>query len=715
MIMMIMMIMMMMMMMMMMIMIMIMMMMRVMMMIMLELTLTQRIFLMNRQDNRFPHHGAVTDVNVWSRVLTEQEVSDWQHCRRDLEDPLLAWHSAQLNVYKLNISKIERRHTCLKPVPVETDYVGYSIQRSFHSTKRLCASIGGEIALSRDEESFSRISGLVERNLSRVSPHECLRLIWSGHEKEDGVWREGGGQVMTWQDWEGGFPVDRPRYDCIQQDLETGRILKDNDNNNKNNSGKIRNAYCSWSAKLSWPICPVCQLGREKRNFVLEGVCVESSVDAMFVMIGPTEFLGYISSRMTYSVERDRWEILNSSDTAQVLAFMKGRDSRRDFPIGVNRWTFLDTTCTDPGLKERSLSLHQDLQDQFWCGDGTWTPSQRVCDDFSDCHDGSDERNCSFLNLRPRTGIINGPPTIRKRSKYQPIVLNATFIVLDVFEISQIDFSFDLHFILEIQWFDEHLNFEYLKNDDHDNVVPESLRLEIWTPTVEFSKVKRDSTSSFNDRLIVLKRDLPSRDADLDSVNAREVYSGRHNPLKIFLERRKEFSCSFDNIKNFPFGQQNCFLQFQLVGVNNKVSTEVVGDVLVVGQYLVSNWTVSQERSTRTGRIMTRITMVLSRKMISIFMVTYLPTILINMINQATNYIPGVTKYDMIYTINVTCMMVLASIYLSISSSLPVTADIKPVEVWLIFNLAYPFLTILVNIVLQVEINIYRIMTWVSS
>ena len=33
-------------------------------------------------------------------------------------------------------------------------------------------------------------------------------------------------------------------------------------------------------------------------------------------------------------------------------------------------------------------------------------------------------------------------------------------------------------------------------------------------------------------------------------------------------------------------------------------------------------------------------------------MVIYLPTILMNMINQATNYIPTDEKYDLIYTIN---------------------------------------------------------------
>ena len=85
-------------------------------------------------------------------------------------------------------------------------------------------------------------------------------------------------------------------------------------------------------------------------------------------------------------------------------------------------------------------------------------------------------------------------------------------------------------------------------------------------------------------------------------------------------------------------------------------------------------------------------------------MVNYLPTILMNIINQLTNYIRGDSKYDLNVTVNITSMMVLASIYLSVSSSLPSSSTIKPVEVWLLFNLAYPFLVIFVNIILQVGI-----------
>ena len=48
-------------------------------------------------------------------------------------------------------------------------------------------------------------------------------------------------------------------------------------------------------------------------------------------------------------------------------------------------------------------------------------------------------------------------------------------------------------------------------------------------------------------------------------------------------------------------------------------------------------------------------------------------------------------------------MMVLASVYLSVSASLPSTSDIKPVELWLLVNLAFPGLVILLQVVLQVN------------
>ena len=127
----------------------------------------------------------------------------------------------------------------------------------------------------------------------------------------------------------------------------------------------------------------------------------------------------------------------------------------------------------------------------------------------------------------------------------------------------------------------------------------------------------------------------------------------------------------------------------------------------MVGQYFVEGWSknITNMQGSSTMQVL-RISVQFRQKFLSIFMVTYLPTILMNIINQATNYLSGESKYDLVITVNITSMMVLASIYLSVSTSLPSTPNIKPVESWLLTNLAYPFLVILVNIALQASASI---------
>ena len=122
-----------------------------------------------------------------------------------------------------------------------------------------------------------------------------------------------------------------------------------------------------------------------------------------------------------------------------------------------------------------------------------------------------------------------------------------------------------------------------------------------------------------------------------------------------------------------------------------------------VGEYEIRNWTLSTGQVTKDGAIGLKVHLELGRNLVSIIMVTYLPTILINIINQATNYVLTGENYDLIVTVNITSMMVLASIYLSVSNSLPTTANIKPVEIWLLFNISYPFIVIIINIILKVN------------
>ena len=92
----------------------------------------------------------------------------------------------------------------------------------------------------------------------------------------------------------------------------------------------------------------------------------------------------------------------------------------------------------------------------------------------------------------------------------------------------------------------------------------------------------------------------------------------------------------------------------------------------------------------------------LGRDFTSIFTITYLPTILMNIINQATNYLDNTEHLELIITVNITSLMVLSALYISVSNSLPATSDIKHVDIWLLFSLFIPFCFVLLNILIYV-------------
>ena len=163
-----------------------------------------------------------------------------------------------------------------------------------------------------------------------------------------------------------------------------------------------------------------------------------------------------------------------------------------------------------------------------------------------------------------------------------------------------------------------------------------------------------------------------------------------------------DFFCDFAGIARYPFDHQQCSVEIVMMGYSEDMAVLVPMNITNKGPSSIGQYDVERWERTR-GETGLRITVYLGRNIASIFMITYLPTILMNLINQATNYTRH--NYEMLITVNITCMMVLASVYISVSNSLPDTAAIKNIEIWLLFNLAYPVMVILINIILQVYNN----------
>ena len=76
----------------------------------------------------------------------------------------------------------------------------------------------------------------------------------------------------------------------------------------------------------------------------------------------------------------------------------------------------------------------------------------------------------------------------------------------------------------------------------------------------------------------------------------------------------------------------------------------------------------------------------------------YLPTILVLCIVYATNFFKEFF-FEAIVTVNLTALLVLTTLFISVSSALPSTAYVKMVDVWLIFAQLIPWVEVCIFLI----------------
>ena len=415
-----------------------------------------------------------------------------------------------------------------------------------------------------------------------------------------------------------------------------------------------------------------------------------------------------------WSSSNQRWEIVHVN-TNSVEAFT---NKSADLPVGSNPWFFTDGSCTEDNQQWKNLNLHLLVEQPgtFCCEDGSCLSSDMRCDGDRDCEDASDEEGCNMIVL-PSFGYKKQMPPRVLGGDPLNVLIETT--ILNIYDVDETASILKLSLCIELKWKVESgdIKFNFLNTNPRKNAVTIKDQDKIWLPNVNFRSLsKKDDLFETLRNVFVEKLSNP-----IMFNEEREVYDGHENNFIIETVNKASFICYFDSLKIYPFGIQKCSFKLFIPGIDNNL-TRLIPSRLIdvgpvhVGDYQVLKWTFE------TGFVITETqekfpskyqlqndqgliyTVHLKRNLWNVLLTTYLPTILMNLINQATNYISSPDKYELIITVNITCMMVLSSIYLAVSTSLPTTAVVKPVEIWLLFSLFFPVLIIMVNILIQVFI-----------
>jgi glycine receptor len=124
---------------------------------------------------------------------------------------------------------------------------------------------------------------------------------------------------------------------------------------------------------------------------------------------------------------------------------------------------------------------------------------------------------------------------------------------------------------------------------------------------------------------------------------------------------------------------------------------EYLGDKDLL-QFTVSNFTISGLKNDT----IIEVEFTLQRMVMFHLVNTYMPTVCIMIIVEITLFIDE-SHFDSNIMVALTGMLVMYTLYQSISLTLPPTAYLKLLDIWLIFSLVMPFLIFMVEVFWEIE------------
>ena len=185
-----------------------------------------------------------------------------------------------------------------------------------------------------------------------------------------------------------------------------------------------------------------------------------------------------------------------------------------------------------------------------------------------------------------------------------------------------------------------------------------------------------------------------------NEVEEREIFKGSENRLIMNQTYTHEFHCLYD-LRNYPFDKQTCSINIEtsetdrstLSLIPKKLWMEQVRDMTL---FKMEYWDLGY-RNKNAPEEGISMTIVIRRKIMSEMMSTYLPSILLLMITFATTFFKPFF-FEAALTVNLTNMLVMTTIFTSVMEKLPLTSNLKMIDIWLIFCQLVPFAEVMCDL-----------------
>lgn len=524
---------------------------------------------------RVASYGQITDIHMFDRILTPEEMKDMTTCDgKKLEGNLI---NSNKDNYTLHGSQVVKARVNPEKFCPKRNFSGVFFDQWHWKTLEaieLCEKLNRRLFAVMSEEDFENMVYY----FTQVT-------TWGGwlmtpiHKDSNGSWvhmETGEKSILPWAPNQ---PIDTPKYIYARINM-------------------LHGAVDLISGGATWTHMTFCVSEDPKDyRFLIKilGLCSATTFDTQYVFIreGAYTYIGKKNSTLRF-VGGGIWSLKNSGVgnlETKIAA------THKSLSLGTFDVNFDGDTCTK-GKEDKmvKITITHCEDDQFTCFSGDCVSIERRCNRIVDCPDSSDEKGCAILRIDKSTYIKEYPP-IQVDKNYQAIKVpvNISIDIRKILDIDEIEGIFELSFGLHTTWLDERLVYTNLKQSSNLNTLTEKEKEDIWTPAIVFSNTKKQD-SVITDKRVIAKVSRLGEGVmgEADEAIKTSYYKGVDNPITFSRIYDTRFLCSYD-MAWYPFDLQRCELLLEPFGNTGEYIYLINKDIryldkMDLSKYYIKQW-----------------------------------------------------------------------------------------------------------------------------
>ena len=200
------------------------------------------------------------------------------------------------------------------------------------------------------------------------------------------------------------------------------------------------------------------------------------------------------------------------------------------------------------------------MEDEFTCDDGQCIKMIDRCNQMADCRDESDEKGCQLIMFKENYNK-NIPPIDNDKDGFKiPANVSISITLMKVVEIEETDHSIHLQFGINLQWKENRVKYQNLKDETSLNALTDDDIGKLWLPLVIYENTDQKVSTRLGEnwewvtRLSVVKEGNFNR-SGLYEVDEAEIFEGAKNTLTMAQTYTWEFQCQY-MLQQYPFDTQ---------------------------------------------------------------------------------------------------------------------------------------------------------------